>query len=108
MKFVTEEVNLSNEPTDNWKSVQYYMPAVAVDGSESSEFSLEGSRRSIGSSVRHFDFVTGNSILKSLIATTERPSDNHSLHDVLVNEFKSEIQCFMYVLCRTTFTMPPV
>jgi hypothetical protein len=116
MKFITEKTNLSHEPAENWKSVDYYMPVVPVgEQHESGDFSRADSNSlrggGIANTVRRSEFVAGNTILKSLIAVTERPSGFRSLHDVQVNEFKNEIQCFLYVclqknhcaLCAETF-----
>ena len=106
MQFITEKVNLSDEPAENWKSVDYYMPLTSVDETGASDISLAGSSFRGGgflaNSVRDAAaFVVGNNVLKAFIATTERPSEHHSLHDIHVNDFKNEMHCFLYVM-----TMP--
>jgi hypothetical protein len=109
MPFITEKVNLSNEPAENWKSVDYYMNIVDIGDGESSVFSKAGqSFRSglLASSLRNSAF--GNKVLKSLMAATERPSENHTLHDVQINEFKHEIQCFLYVTGKRLAVLLPV
>ena len=96
-----EKVNLSDEPAGNWKSVEYYTPAISTtDDTDPSIRSTDGltnstKRTSLANSVRDSIFSMNNQVLKSLIKTSERPSELNSLHDVQVNDFKKEISCFM-------------
>ena len=95
-----EAANLSNEPVGNWESVQYFMPAVSTDGGIEDSTRSGGSisslkRAALANSIRSSVFSMRNNILKSLVKVSERPSEFHSLHDVQINEYKSQISCFL-------------
>mmetsp|Transcript_573 Transcript_573/g.1136 ORF Transcript_573/g.1136 Transcript_573/m.1136 type:complete len:100 (-) Transcript_573:17-316(-) len=98
-----KNVNLSDEPIENWKSVEYYMPAkkIAADDDDGlsmrSDSSLVGRSHSADLSLSFRDsiFSLRNNILTSLIQVSERPSEMKSLHDVQINDFKSQISCFL-------------
>jgi hypothetical protein len=51
-------------------------------------------RGSIATSIRASIF-SSNNVLRSLVATAERPTEIHNLHDIQMNEFKNELSCFL-------------
>lgn len=102
MEYLMDKKNLSGEPVGNWKSVEYFMPAistagVAVASSVESEVSSGSLRRgSLANSIRSSFFSMSNNVLKSLVKVSERPSEFHDLHDVQINEYKNQISCFLF------------
>lgn len=36
-----------------------------------------------------------NNILKSLVRSSERPTEIYTLHDVQINEYREELSCFL-------------
>jgi len=102
MEYLMEKVNLSEEPVENWKSVEYFMPVHATDGallsSGKTGASVTGSlkRAQLASSERSSIFSMGKNVLKSLVRLSDRPSEFHSLHDVHINEYKNQISCFLF------------
>mmetsp|Transcript_70693 Transcript_70693/g.143568 ORF Transcript_70693/g.143568 Transcript_70693/m.143568 type:complete len:647 (+) Transcript_70693:128-2068(+) len=104
VEYLMKNVNLSDEPIENWKSVEYYMPAkkIAADDDDGlsmrSDSSLVGRSHSADLSLSFRDsiFSLRNNILTSLIQVSERPSEMKSLHDVQINDFKSQISCFLF------------
>jgi len=99
MEYLMEKVNLSEEPVGNWKSVEYYMPAVATtgEGVTVAPSTISSMRRgSLANSFRSSIFSLGNNVLKSLVKVSERPSEYHNLHDVHINEYKNQISCFLF------------
>jgi hypothetical protein len=52
-------------------------------------------RGSIAASVRASVFAASNNVLRSLVASTERPTEIHNLHDIQMNDFKEELSCFL-------------
>ena len=97
-----EKTILSKEPVENWKSVEYFMPAIPASddftdasvGSRDSFFD-NSQRASLASSVRSSVFSMNHTILRSLVRVSERPSELNTLHDIHVNDFKNEISCFL-------------
>ncbi len=104
MDYILAKAKLSDEPEGNWKSVEYYKPANPTgdftDASIRSTDSLMGSfhQSVLANSVRDLVFSINDNVLKSLVRTSERPSELNALHDVNVNDYKNEISCFLYVM----------
>ena len=98
-----EKTILSDEPVGNWKSVEYFMPAISASNEDDPSMrSTDGltdslKRAALAESLRESIFSMNNNVLKSLVKVSERPSELNTLHDVRMNEFKNEISCFMYV-----------
>ena len=96
-----EKATLSDEPVGNWKSVEYFMPALpAEDGSDLSIISEDSrinttNRSTFSTSLRLIISGTENKILKSLVKLSERPSEMNALHNIHLNDFKDEISCFL-------------
>eukprot|EP00531_Pseudo-nitzschia_arenysensis_P014271 CAMPEP_0116124498 /NCGR_PEP_ID=MMETSP0329-20121206/5311_1 /TAXON_ID=697910 /ORGANISM="Pseudo-nitzschia arenysensis, Strain B593" /LENGTH=648 /DNA_ID=CAMNT_0003618479 /DNA_START=83 /DNA_END=2029 /DNA_ORIENTATION=+ len=102
MDYIMEKKILSDEPEENWKSVEYYRPANSTgdftEGSMRSRDSLIGSFRpsALANSLRDLVFSINDNVLKSLVRVSERPSELNTLHDVHVNDYKNEISCFLF------------
>ena len=98
MEYVTEKRNLSDEPPENWESKEYFVPAITTGPEASSMTSSVGTslkRGYIANSLRASVFSTSNNVLRKLVATAERPTEIHDLHDVQINEFKNQMSCFL-------------
>jgi Ca2+/Na+ antiporter len=104
MEYLMDKKNLSGEPVGNWKSVEYYMPAISTDdvaastaacSVESETLSDSLRRGALANSIRSV-FSMRNNVLKSLVKVSERPSEFHDLHDVQINEYKNQISCFLF------------
>jgi len=112
MDYLMEKVNLSDEPVGNWESVEYFMPAISTaeisteddtDASMRSTDSLIGSsvihslkRGTLANSLRDSIFSMNNTVLKSLVKVSERPSELNTLHNIHMNEFKNQVSCFLF------------
>lgn len=85
------------QPEGNWKSVEYFMPCVETTEASLSHVSGGNSHRrgTFANSIRTSLFSANNNIMKNFVAMAESPTEIHNLHDVQMNEHKSELSCFL-------------
>ncbi|KAL3907563.1 MAG: hypothetical protein SGARI_003480 [Bacillariaceae sp.] len=72
------------------------MPAITTGASDGDSLGASLKRGSIANSIRTSVISAGNVVLKNFVTTVERPTEVHNLHDLQINEYSSQMSCFLF------------